>query len=107
MVAIREGFMSAETAAPESVIFDVDGTLIDSVDLHAKAWVDAFHDYGHEVPHEAVRKQIGKGSDQLLPVFLSARELEGYGKDLESHRGRILKERYMPLMTAFPAVREL
>lgn len=31
---------------PEAVIFDVDGTLIDSVDLHAKAWVDAFHDLG-------------------------------------------------------------
>jgi HAD superfamily hydrolase (TIGR01509 family) len=107
MPAIPEDFMSAQTAAPESVIFDVDGTLIDSVDLHAKAWVDAFRDYGHSVPFEAVRKQIGKGGDQLMPVFLSAGELEEYGKDLEAHRGRILKERYMPLMTAFPAVREL
>ncbi len=97
----------AEGSEPESVIFDADGTLIDSVDLHANAWVDAFRDYGHFVPFEAVRMQIGKGGDQLMPVFLSARELEQYGTDLESHRGGILKERYMPLMTAFPAVREL
>jgi beta-phosphoglucomutase-like phosphatase (HAD superfamily) len=31
-----------------AVIFDVDGTLVDSVDLHAKAWQDALRDYGYE-----------------------------------------------------------
>ena len=91
----------------ECAIFDVDGTLIDSVDLHAQAWIDAFRDYGHMVAFEAVRKQIGKGGDQLMPVFLSPTELNEYGKDLEAHRGRVLKERYLPLMTAFPGVREL
>jgi len=29
------------------MIFDLDGTLLDSVDLHANAWVDVFSDYGH------------------------------------------------------------
>ena len=91
----------------EGAIFDVDGTLIDSVDYHAKAWVEALHDYGHVVPFEQVRKQIGKGGDQLMPVFLSRQELAAYGEDLEAHRGRILKERYLPLMTAFPGVRDL
>ena len=91
----------------EGAIFDVDGTLINSVDYHAKAWVEALHDYGHEVPFEQVRKQIGKGGDQLMPMFLSRQELKAYGEDLEAHRGRILKERYLPLMTAFPGVREL
>ena len=92
---------------PEAVIFDVDGTLIDSVDLHAKAWVDAFRDYGHEVGFEEVRKQIGKGGDQLMPVFLSEDKLDAIGADLEQHRGKILKERYLPQVTAFPQVREL
>jgi HAD superfamily hydrolase (TIGR01509 family) len=99
--------MEPEELSIESVIFDVDGTLIDSVDLHAKAWVDALRDYGHAVAFEVVRKQIGKGGDQLMPVFLSPHELEEHGKDLEAHRSRILKERYMPLMTAFPGVRGL
>ena len=92
---------------PEAVIFDVDGTLIDSVDLHAKSWVDALHDYGHEVGFKEVRKQIGKGGDQLMPVFLSEDELDAIGDDLEEHRGKILKERYLPQVTAFPQVREL
>lgn len=92
---------------PEAIIFDVDGTLIDSVDLHARAWVDAFHDYGHEVSFDAVRKQIGKGGDQLMPVFLSQEELDAKGKELEEHRGQVLKDRYLPQVTAFPDVRAL
>ena len=31
-----------ENNLPKAVIFDVDGTLVDSVDLHAKAWQDGF-----------------------------------------------------------------
>jgi HAD superfamily hydrolase (TIGR01549 family) len=94
-------------APPQAVIFDVDGTLIDSVDLHAAAWVDAFRDYGHGVRFSDVRGQIGKGGDQLLPVFLPKEEIARIGKELEAHRGKLLKERYLGKMTAFPAVREL
>ena len=50
------------------------------MDLHAKAWVLAFQDYGHKVRFEEVRKQIGKGGDQLMPVFLSKEEIERIGK---------------------------
>ena len=59
----------------------MDGTLIDSVDLHAKAWVLAFQDYGHKVRFEEVRKQIGKGGDQLMPVFCPRKKSSGLGKD--------------------------
>ncbi len=91
----------------QAVIFDVDRTLIDSVDLHAKAWQDAFHDYGHEVGFYEIRSQIGKGGDQLMPVFLSEGELDAKDEELEKHRGQVLKERYLPQVTPFPMVREL
>jgi HAD superfamily hydrolase (TIGR01509 family) len=92
---------------PRAVIFDVDGTLIDSVPQHAKAWQDAFRDFGHDVPFEDIRRQIGKGSDQLLPVFLSEDELREKGEALETHRSRILKERYLPTIQGFAGVRAL
>lgn len=92
---------------PEAVIFDVDGTLVDSVGHNARAWQDAFRDHGHEIAFEDIRSQIGKGGDQLMPVFLNADEIEARGKALEADRGRIFKERYLAEVTAFPMVREL
>lgn len=91
----------------DAVIFDADGTLIDVVDAHAKAWQDAFHDFGHEIGFQAIRDQIGKGGDQLMPVFLSPEELEVTGDKLEQRRGEILKQRYLSGLKAFPGVREL
>ena len=94
-------------APPRAAIFDVDGTLIDSVDEHAQAWVDAFAEFGHEVRFGDVRRQIGKGGDQLMPVFLPKAEIDQFGEKLEERRGVLLKERYLSRIKPFPAVREL
>ena len=91
----------------KAVIFDVDGTLVDSVDFHAEAWRDAFADFGRQFDLQTIRGQIGKGGDQLLPVFLSPEEIEREGKKLEEHRGHILKERYLQRIQPFPSVPEL
>jgi HAD superfamily hydrolase (TIGR01509 family) len=71
------------------------------------AWADAFHDYGHRVRFVEVRRQIGKGGDQLMPVFMTGPEIDEYGEELEFHRGIVLKERYLPLITPFRDVRAL
>ena len=91
----------------KAAIFDVDGTLLDTVDLHTKAWVEAFADFGHEVAYDAMRREIGKGGDQLMPVFLSAQELDKIGDKLAEHRGTLFKARYLDAVTAFPSVRAL
>src|SRR5947209_13508515 len=91
----------------EAVIFDIDGTLVDSVDLHARAWQEAFARFGKQIPYERVRYQIGKGGDQLMPVFLSKEELEEFGEELEKYRGELFKREYLPRVRAFPRVREL
>ena len=91
----------------EAVIFDIDGTIVDSVDLHAKSWQVAFEKFGHKISFEAIRRQIGKGADQLLPVFLSQQELDAFGEELDKYRGELFKREYLPRVKAFPKVREL
>jgi HAD superfamily hydrolase (TIGR01549 family) len=90
-----------------AVIFDVDGTIVDSVDLHAEAWRVAFEKFGKAFPFQRVRRQIGKGSDQLLPVFLSKQELESFGEDLDRYRGELFKKEYLPRVQGFARVRDL
>ena len=92
---------------PRAVIFDVDGTLIDSVDLHALAWHKAFMNFGHSVSIEQARRQIGKGGDQLLPVFLSEADIRDHGSEMEEWRGNLFKSEYLPLVRPFSGVPEL
>ncbi|HEV3470881.1 MAG TPA: HAD family hydrolase [Pyrinomonadaceae bacterium] len=91
----------------KAVIFDIDGTLVDSVDLHARAWQEAFARFGKHIEFERVRYQIGKGGDQLMPVFFSREELDEFGEEMEEFRGELYKREYLPRVRAFPRVREL
>jgi phosphoglycolate phosphatase-like HAD superfamily hydrolase len=92
---------------PQAAIFDIDGTLIDSVDLHASAWQEALVKFGHHVTFEQARSQIGKGGDQLIPVFLSTAEQADHGDEMEEWRGKLFKSKYLPLVRPFSAVPEL
>ena len=92
---------------PGAVIFDVDGTLVDSVPQHAQAWQDVFAEFGHTIELEAIRRQIGKGGDQLLPVFLDEGACEQHGEAINARRGDILKQRYLDRIAGFPRVRAL
>jgi len=91
----------------KAVIFDIDGTLVDSVDLHARAWAAAFEHFGKKIPFEEVRHQIGKGGDQLMPVFFSKEELDEFGEEMEEYRSRLYKREYLPRVRPFPKVRDL
>ncbi len=91
----------------KAVIFDVDGTLVDSNDLHVEAWREAFRRYGKELSFEDVHGQMGKGGDQLMPVFCSGEELEEFGEELEKRRVELFKSDYLPRVRPFPRVREL
>lgn len=91
----------------DAVIFDVDGTLVDSVDLHAEAWQKTFEQFGHTFAFDAIRSQIGKGGDQLLPVFLPADTVERQGEAIEAHRKDLFSRDYLHRVRGFPAVPDL
>jgi HAD superfamily hydrolase (TIGR01509 family) len=64
-------------------------------------------DFGKDIPYAEVRAQIGKGGDQLLPVFLDPVELARIGKELEAHRAALYKRDYLPRVAAFAGTRAL
>jgi HAD superfamily hydrolase (TIGR01509 family) len=92
---------------PKAVILDVDGTLIDSNDAHAAAWVDAAREFGFEVEFRHVRRLIGMGGDKVLPDITGARKDSPLGERISRRRGEIFREGYLPRLKPFPCAREL
>jgi HAD superfamily hydrolase (TIGR01509 family) len=89
------------------VIFDVDGTLVDSNDAHARAWVDAFAEHGITVAYESVRRAIGMGGDKLMPRVAGLEEDSPEGQPIAERRAEIFKEVWLPKLQPFPRTREL
>ncbi|HEX3549869.1 MAG TPA: HAD family hydrolase [Candidatus Elarobacter sp.] len=91
-----------------AVLFDVDGTLIDSNDAHARAWVAALAEAGYDVPFERVRPLIGMGGDRVLPALVpKLRDDTEPGKSITARRLAIFKERELPNIRPTPGAREL
>jgi len=93
--------------AAEALLFDIDGTLVDSVDLHARAWEEAFEHFGRRIPFAKIRAQIGKGADELLKTLLPPEEFEKRGEEIDRWRSDLYKRKYFGQVRAFPRVREL
>jgi len=88
-------------------IFDVDGTLINSNDAHARAWVAALAEVNIDVSFAQVRPLIGMGGDKLLPALAGIDEDSPLGKRIGERRGQIFMQEYFPAVRAFPKAREL
>jgi HAD superfamily hydrolase (TIGR01509 family) len=62
--------------ATGGILFDLDGTLLDSNPLHVRAWQKAFENHGHNIPTARIALEVGKGGDQLVPSILGPQEKE-------------------------------
>lgn len=91
----------------QAVLFDVDGTLVDSNDLHAIAWREAFAHFGIERSFEEIRSQIGKGGDNLIPTLLPPDLAEAKQAEIEQFRSELFGRNYLPRVVPFPGVRAL
>jgi len=91
----------------KGVIFDIDGTLVDSNDAHAQSWVDTFAEAGYDVPFDVVRPLIGMGGDKLLPKTIGKSRDSEEGKKLVKRRSEIFRERYLPHLRPLKGARDL
>jgi HAD superfamily hydrolase (TIGR01549 family) len=97
---------SAATTDPDTAVFDVDGTLVDSNYHHTLAWFRAFRRYRITLPLWRLHRAIGMGGDQLVAAVA--------GEDVESRLGDDLRqawvEEFAPLLAEvqpFAGVAEL
>jgi HAD superfamily hydrolase (TIGR01509 family) len=90
-----------------AAVLDIDGTLIDSNDAHAHAWVDVGKEFGYKIDFNHVRSLIGKGGDKVLPELTGLEDDSKEGEKLKKRRGEIFREQYLDTLRPFPHAREL
>ena len=101
------GIVFSGATVIKAILFDIDGTLVDSVDIHAMAWQEALRAFGFEAEFQAVRSQIGKGGDKLIPEFVPEDELEAVQEKLSHFRGEVFKRKYLSRIRPLSCVPEL
>jgi phosphoglycolate phosphatase-like HAD superfamily hydrolase len=90
------------------VIFDIDGTLVDTNWAHVEAWRRAFQSLGHEVPAQRIEREIGKGGDKLVPAVLGLQGEQSEGEALrKAHKEEFLRIAGRERFRIFPRVPEI
>jgi HAD superfamily hydrolase (TIGR01509 family) len=95
-----------EAAIATAVLFDVDGTLVDSNYLHVHAWRRAFKEFDRDVDSWRVHRAIGKGSGKLLATLLGSEDADRIGGDVKDRHSRYYLED-AELLRPFAGAREL
>lgn len=93
-------------ATISAVLFDVDGTLVDTNYVHAVTWWEAFRQYGHHVPMVRIHRAIGMGSDKLLDHLLPVDRDRGLDDELRSAHTALYAP-YWPRLRAFDGAADL
>jgi phosphoglycolate phosphatase-like HAD superfamily hydrolase len=88
MATPRPLTMTSNALAVKAVVFDLDGTLVDTNDAHVEAWLAAFRDFGYHVPRSRILPEIGKGGDKLVPSVLGEDSDKQDGEALRDAHGR-------------------
>jgi HAD superfamily hydrolase (TIGR01549 family) len=90
----------------DTVVLDVDGTLVDSNYHHTLAWWDAFREAGHEVAAWRIHRSVGMGGDRLVA--------EVAGDDVEDTKGDRIRDSWekhydevLDRIAALPGARDL
>ncbi len=92
--------------AIKAVLFDIDGTLVDSNDYHVQAWDEAFRTLGAHFGRQAIHDQIGKGADMLVPALMPGAD-KAVRQQLDDAHGVAFKSQYIDRVKPFPGAKDL
>ena len=90
----------------KALLCDIDGTLVQSNWLHAEAWQVALGAIGEHVELEEIRRQIGKGGDELVPFFVPWWKQKHIQKPIEAFRKQVFQQDFLEQVKPIPRVRE-
>ena len=90
----------------KALLCDIDGTLVQSNWLHAEAWQAAFRGLDLDLDREDIRRQIGKGGDELVPVFVPWWKQKHVQEPLEAYRKFIFQTHFLSRVEPIPRARE-
>ena len=90
----------------KAILFDIDGTLVDSNDQHVLAWEEVFEGMGASFDRQQIHDQIGKGTDMLVPTLLPGTD-EDRQEALGDAHGDVFKRKYLDGVKPFPGAHEL
>lgn len=90
----------------KAILFDIDGTLVDSNDMHVLAWEEAFAGIGEAFDRQVVHDQIGKGTDNLVPTLLPDLDEAAQEKLGEVH-GSVFKKKFLNEAKPFARAHDL
>jgi HAD superfamily hydrolase (TIGR01509 family) len=94
------------TDSPSGVLFDVDGTLVDTTYLHTVSWWEALRQTDQPVPMAAVHRSIGMGSDKLLDHLLGPERDRDADQKLRDAHDTLYAE-YWERLTPLPRAADL
>lgn len=89
----------------KAFIFDIDGTLVDTAQLHIKSWTRAFKKFGLDIPSGKIQSQIGRRATEIAEA-LAPKDKQGEIESIVKEKILIFRE-YYPEIKPFPMVKEL
>lgn len=90
----------------KAILFDIDGTLVDSNDQHVLAWEEVFRSEGKTFGRQVIHDQIGKGADMLVPTLMPGTDKDTHERLGDAH-GKVFKAKFLDDVKPFPGAHDL
>lgn len=89
----------------KGVLFDMDGVLVNNLEIHRQAFAEFFRRYGVERTFDELSRVFGKGNDDIMGELMPADVVERVGiRQLGYEKEAIYREIYAPIITPQPGL---